>query len=240
MPEQKPLAVDVVLLPDPAAGQEVVRLNRRLLAQGPGAIRLGLEAGMRPHLSLLMGVLAPEHREETERRLQGIAGSFPALDLVLDRVEVKVHEGGSTSVLAVRPHSRLQALHEAVVRDLDALLGREVHPGMLADAESDPPGEGTLQWIRTYREEAALQHFAPHVTAGKGTLPPLEHPIPMHAGMLALCHLGNACTCRDLLARWRLGAQEGTGAGPHGGDLLPDGSMTRGGGHSGLNPRGGR
>ncbi len=59
----------------------------------------------------------------------------------------------------------------------------------------------TLAWIRHYREKAAFAAFFPHITIGYGQVQePMTFPMPFVASQLAVCHLGNHCTCRNVLA----------------------------------------
>jgi hypothetical protein len=68
-----------------------------------------------------------------------------------------------------------------------------IHDGVVA--------ETTLDWIRTYPRKAGYERFDPHITIGYGQGPSdLSLPIPFTASQLALCHLGNHCTCRKVLA----------------------------------------
>ncbi len=46
---------------------------------------------------------------------------------------------------------------------------------------------------------------SPHITLGYGQAkPPFSFPVAFAAARLALCHLGNHCTCRKVLASCRL------------------------------------
>jgi hypothetical protein len=61
------------------------------------------------------------------------------------------------------------------------------------------PVESTLQWIRDYPENSSFENFFPHITIGYGQMENISSPIEFTASALALCHLGNHCTCRDVL-----------------------------------------
>jgi hypothetical protein len=65
-----------------------------------------------------------------------------------------------------------------------------------------PPAvtESTLAWIRDYREKSSFERFFPHITLGYGRLADFPFPARFTAPRLALCHLGNHCTCRRILA----------------------------------------
>ncbi len=73
-----------------------------------------------------------------------------------------------------------------------------------------PPeaGESTLLWIKHYPEKSSFENFFPHITIGYGEIDDYSFgsrkagslPMRFTASKLALCHLGNHCTCRKILA----------------------------------------
>jgi hypothetical protein len=81
--------------------------------------------------------------------------------------------------------------------DLASWFTQDVTEAMVLDEAVAP---STLDWIRTYPEKAAYENFRPHITIGYGRLPATAAlPIPFVVTRLALCHLGNHCTCRRTL-----------------------------------------
>ena len=106
--------------------------------------------------------------------------------------------GETTSLFDVDRTEELQALHEQVMREVTPFFRYEVTEAMIDD---DVVTGTTLDWIRTYPQKAAYEQFRPHLTLGYGQVPAgLSFPIPFPATRLALCHLGNHCTCRRVLA----------------------------------------
>jgi hypothetical protein len=110
--------------------------------------------------------------------------------------------GEPSSLLAVEKTPLLQALHEEVMQEMQPFFRYEPTKEMV-DGEVVTPS--TLDWIRTYPEKASYEHFRPHITLGYGPVPlALSFPIPFVVTHLALCHLGNHCTCRRVLVAARL------------------------------------
>jgi hypothetical protein len=108
-------------------------------------------------------------------------------------------------LLDVEETAELQGLHEQVMKDMTAFFRYDVDEAMIYDAAVTGT---TLDWIRTYPEKAAYEYFRPHITIGYGAVPPdLTFPIPFTAERLALCHLGNHCTCRRILVEVNLETQ---------------------------------
>jgi hypothetical protein len=105
--------------------------------------------------------------------------------------------GETTSLLDVDRTEELQALHEQVMQEMMPFFRYEVSEAMIHD---EGVSGTTLDWIQTYPQKAAYEHFRPHITIGCGQAPAgLSFPISFRVTRLALCHLGNHCTCRRVL-----------------------------------------
>jgi hypothetical protein len=114
--------------------------------------------------------------------------------------------GETTSLLEVERTPELQALHEEVMQEMTPFFRYEATEAMISDEVVAP---STLDWIRTYLQKSGYEHFRPHITLGYGQAPAdLSFPIPFAVTRLALCHLGNHCTCRRVLAEWNIGRME--------------------------------
>ena len=106
--------------------------------------------------------------------------------------------GGQISLLELKRTESLQLLHEEVMRSLSPYLSYDVTAEMLLSVP--PVAESTLLWIRDYPEKSSFERFFPHITLGYGQLCDFRFPPRFAAPRLALCHLGNHCTCRRILA----------------------------------------
>jgi 2'-5' RNA ligase len=113
--------------------------------------------------------------------------------------------GEKVSVFEVEKTRELQSLHEEVMEKLAAYLSYDVTEDMVYD--SGKVAESTLLWIKGYREKSSFENFTPHITIGYGEIENLSFPIKFAASKLALCHLGNHCTCRKILISIRITTQ---------------------------------
>ncbi|HUS73133.1 MAG TPA: hypothetical protein VMY06_08710, partial [Sedimentisphaerales bacterium] len=91
----------------------------------------------------------------------------------------------------------LQSLHEKVMDKLEPYLSSNVTEDMIYGGEE--VAETTLLWIKKYREKVSFENFFPHITIGYGQIENHSLPVSFVASELALCHLGNHCTCRKIL-----------------------------------------
>jgi len=192
------IAVDVVLLPSDEVTARAIEANRELLKQCPGKIVLGNEDCL-PHVSLAMGCINEGDIAEIGGILREAARKHNPGSLTIAGVHVGASSvGDRISLLELKRTESLQLLHEEVMRSLSPYLSHDVTAEMLL---SPPAGaESTLLWIRDYPEKSSFERFFPHITLGYGQLYDFRFPPRFAAPRLALCHLGNHCTCRRILA----------------------------------------
>jgi 2'-5' RNA ligase len=194
-------AVDVVLLPDEAMTEEAIRANTELVKKFGKKIVLNKKNCL-PHISLAMGCIDEEDVAAIEEILRSIAKSSLG-DLTILGVQVSENSAGEkVSAFEVGKTKELQSLHETIMERLEPYLSRDVTAEEINDEDVV---ETTLSWIKDYREKSSFGGFFPHITIGYGEVSsPPSFPIKFTASKLALCHLGNHCTCRKVLASFEL------------------------------------
>jgi len=192
------LAVDIVLFPSSPTADRVIEVNRELVRRYGKKIVLNRENCF-PHISLCMGVLEEKNIPVVFKILTRIGEKVSPLNLT--SIDLSAHAnstGEMVSVFEIKITNALQQLHETIMNELAQFLDYEVTEEMLFTPP--PVDEGTFRWIKTYPEKSSFNNFRPHITAGFGEALPVKLPIRFIASKLALCHLGNHCTCRKILA----------------------------------------
>ncbi|UCF15876.1 MAG: hypothetical protein JSW59_00150 [Phycisphaerales bacterium] len=192
------IAVDVVLLPSDEVADRAIEANRQLLKQCPNKIVLDRENCL-PHISLAMGCINHSDITNIGSILRELTEKHPPAELVSVGIHVGINSAGEkVSVLELETTETLQSLHEEVMRGLQLYFSYDVTADMV---HSRPQAcESTLRWIREFPEKSSFQRFFPHITLGYGQLADFSIPARFTAQRLALCHLGNHCTCRKILA----------------------------------------
>ena len=113
------------------------------------------------------------------------------------RADDTMNLGGiKVSSLEIERTPALQTLHENVLEQMTEFFRYEVKPDMV---NAENVAETTLQWIAGYRDNSAYENFRPHITLGYGQAEQIDRPIRFRPQRLALCHLGNHCTCTRIL-----------------------------------------
>ena len=192
------IAVDVVLFPSEEVTNQAIEANEQLLGQYTDRIVLDKKSCL-PHISLAMGCMDERDIPDIEKNLYIIAGKYNPGELKITGISITANAlGEKVSSFEVRKTERLLLLHEQVMRTAAPYFSYDVTVEMVLS----PPkaGESTLLWIKNYPEYSAFENFFPHITIGYGQLD--EHPFTakFSPSKLALCHLGNHCTCREVIA----------------------------------------
>ena len=222
------IAVDAVLLPSDEMMDKAIEANRELLQQCIGFHRqasCGPQGGVPdkivldkknclPHISLAMGCTDEKDIADIEKVLQAIAKQYSLKQLSVIDIHVGTNSAGEkVSVFRIERTKRLQLLHEEIMRRLapyfsydvtaDMIFSRfrrKVSCGPRSGVPTPEVGESTLLWIKNYPEKSGFENFFPHITIGYGEIDNYSFPMKFTASKLALCHLGNHCTCRKILA----------------------------------------
>ena len=191
-------AVDAVVLPDEAMTGKAIETNADLVKRFGEKIVLNKKNGL-PHISLAMGCVDEKNVISVERVLRSITKELSLGEFKVLGVQVSKNAAGEkVSAFEVERTKELQLLHETVMERLEPYLSNEVSAEEIDD---DEVAVTTLLWIKNYREKSSFGKFSPHITIGYGELSNLPaFPIKFTASRLALCHLGNHCTCRRVLA----------------------------------------
>ena len=192
------IATDVVLLPDETMTDRAIEANRQLTRNEHAEIVLD-SARCLPHISLAMGCVAEHEVDEIATLLHCLGRETTVRQLHV--VGILAHSnsrGETTQLFEVERIPALQELHERVMEGMEPFFSHDVTEAMIHD---DVVAPTTLDWIRNYRQKASFEYFTPHITIGYGKAAlGLSFPIPFQVTRLALCHLGNHCTCRRVLA----------------------------------------
>ena len=191
------IAVDVVLLPDEAMMARAIELNAELVKKFGNKIVLNKENCL-PHISLAMGCVEEADIPSVEKVLEAIAKETSMPDLKVVGIRASGNSKAEiVSVFEVEKTTQLQSLHEKVMDKLAPYLSSDVTENMIYGDED--VAESTLLWIKNYRQKSSFENFFPHITIGYGQVENHSPQKTFAVSKLALCHLGNHCTCRMVL-----------------------------------------
>jgi 2'-5' RNA ligase len=189
------IAVDAVLLPEETMTDYAITANAGLIKRSGGEIVLNKKDCL-PHISLAMGCVNREDVAKIGESLKPLAAIAPRRLKPAGIQRTTSFSGEIVSVLRVERSDQLQNLHERVSDIVKSFFTCEAGEEMIAGGVAGP---STLQWIRNYPVKSSHSNFSPHITIGYGDLPDRELPADFAVSRLAMCHLGNHCTCTKIL-----------------------------------------
>lgn len=191
------ITIDVVLLPDSPIFDTAIELSKQQSKKFSDKIILNKEKCL-PHISLAMGAIDQSDLAEANSVLKEIASHFRVFKLIANSYHGnEIPSGETVSEFTIQKTSDIQLLHEMIMAKLKPFLSYDISIDMVYS----PPAveDVTLYWIKNYAEKSSFENFRPHITIGFGQLDDVKTPIDFTASRLALCHLGNYCTCRKVL-----------------------------------------
>jgi hypothetical protein len=197
----KRIAIDIVLLPSKNIMNTIIAMNRKLSGD-PQKIQLD-SSRCYPHISLAMGVMTEEVFTSITKELGGIAGRMIPRSCVANGIhEETISTGEIITTLEIQPSTDLMAIHRAAIDITQRYCTYDADLDMLYP--KPPPETVTLDWINNFPQESSYEAFRPHITLGSGTLHEEggAFPLELEIESLCLCHLGNYCTCREILFRF--------------------------------------
>ncbi len=195
------VAIDVVLLPDEAVSDLAIAYNGSLSGADNAEIALNT-ADTQAHISLAMGCVDVEAVGEIEHCLGDLIRDAGVGLLHIIGVFIGPNrKGQNVSSFVVRRSRWILELHENIVRSLRPFFKYEPTAEMVL---GEQVADTTLEWIKNYRSHASFENFFPHITIGYGVTKEIDSVIAFRPRALAVCHLGNHCTCKKILKEIKL------------------------------------
>jgi 2'-5' RNA ligase len=200
------IAIDIALIPPEPVLEAIVFINRTMNEQsGNRTLRLGKETRV-PHISMAMGAVSENDLPAISTLLDESAAHALPLDIFPDEiVTVTTSTGDRVSGLNVERTARLQELHTTIMQAAEPFFLPRATAAMVA---REPGGEVTpftLDYCAHYQAKAAYERYSPHITLGYGEAGTDVNrslfPCMIRCTTLAVCHLGNNCTCERILSR---------------------------------------
>ncbi len=192
------IAIDVVLIPPDDIVQLAIDINKTFSETGAENYVLDAKTCV-PHITLLMGLIAREQVPEVRRKLDALAKKFSALNLTITHAKSSTRPDGKVLFdLQIEKTPELQKLHETIVDEMSSVFTYDdVEKGMFFTPP--PVNEIPMFWIQGFARISVREKYRPHITLGVGKPKKEVTSIWFTTSKLALCHLGNYCTCRNVL-----------------------------------------
>ncbi len=197
------IAIDVVLLPPPEVAAAALALNRRLIERyGDESIVLDPFSCL-PHVSLAMRTIPHRSLPMLTAGFERLALASLPLDIRFDgAVAVETDGGDIVSGINLEKSEGLLILHRSVMAQMGGAPAEECLPPAVYADKGEEIAAFTCNYVNAYADHSAYERYSPHITLGHGDVTALDDisvPAMARFTTLAICHLGNHCTCREIL-----------------------------------------
>ena len=189
------LALDVAILPPADVSRRAIELSVALPASESLGLRLGDE--MLPHITLTQQFIEVADLAVALDRIASVLADATPLHLTV----TGAGRGQSAVWMAIERTPPLFELHRTL---MDVLGPFERQDGTAAAFVGADARAGDLVWVADFRRASSYASFRPHITLGHSETQPTVEPLSFVATTIAACHLGRFCTCRRVLRRWEI------------------------------------
>ena len=153
-----------------------------------------------PHLSLAMGVIDEIDLPKAKDTIDSISFYHKKLNLELTELYYSLTPENKKSYgfrTIITPE--LQNLHNEIIKNFAGLLSYDkVNIDMFYNETNERMNDVSTFWVKRY-PESSYDKFSAHISLRSGNGETVNFPKLFTASHLALCHLGNFCTCRNIL-----------------------------------------
>jgi len=190
----KKVAIDIALIPP----KEIIDLSVEMSkSMQPNKIELHPTRQI-PHITLVMGGVLEDDLPKFQKIVDQVVMKFRPLDLQI----MGINYTGASTEFSIQKSNQIKKLHQRLLQELDGFLKFNCELDSLYDHKNT--NEKTLFWINGFEKYRANDDYRPHITLGLGGLDEsaaekIKLPIKFKVEKIALCHLGNFCTCRKIL-----------------------------------------
>lgn len=195
-------AIDIVALPSPEISDLAISLNKQL-ENAP--FNLGTDDYL-PHITLAMGYV--QDLDAAKQIIGKIADRFHPFSLAIDGVATQelpaVWEGEKfDNSLTILRNPTILELHKDLVESLPFLDVAGSNNAFVAD-NGEEISKGAIDYVAQFKNTAS-ERFSPHITLGSGSNALMQSlNEQFDVAEIALCKVGNFCTARQVLSRWKL------------------------------------
>ncbi|MBD3280472.1 hypothetical protein GF389_03025 [Candidatus Dojkabacteria bacterium] len=190
-------AIDITILPPDEIMDLSIEVSKKVV--GPGRIQLN-KRNQLPHITLLFGGVEEDDLSQVWEIVSDVCQSFGPLELEIPDIRY-----ASSTGLHITRSDKLVSLHNKLVESVSPLMSYDVSVGNYKAPESVL--EISTSWVNNFLQNSSGENYDPHMTIGDGELQKEDYPnlpIKFIADRIALCHLGNLCTCAEILFETKL------------------------------------
>jgi len=195
------IAVDVALLVSGKVEDLCIDLNQKAL----DSFSVLNKKNSFVHITLAMGVLGENDLEKTMGIINKIIKGKLPLDLELIRLDCHdTPDGKKSASFEVKKSSTLVDLHKQILEKLIPFFSFNSEVNMFFSEGNDSINKISTYWVDKYKEKQNHPElFRPHISLKCGQVDFQNFSIKFTVNKLALCQLGNYCSCRKIIKQFK-------------------------------------
>lgn len=201
--KQKNYAIDIALIPEKKVFDLAIGINNQLIEKtGDYSIVLG-ESKNIPHISLAMCGIAAESLDELKFAVfEGLQGYIPYKAEFRGYAVIETSGGDFISGIDIVRDENILEMQDILVNILTDFRYKKINSEFFYE-DSAIVSDFSIEYAENYFERQTGKNFSPHITLGHGNVEEIpvyeECPNNFTCNRLAICHLGNHCTCSGTL-----------------------------------------
>ena len=198
------IAIDVVLLPPREIWDWAVFLSQEINKNIKQKVIL--DKTHFPHITLLQIYVNRKDLRTFFDLVEAILQDYQPLTLNAQEIAVTMTSSGEQWIsIKIEKTKELEKLHREIVNNLKKYGQKKNNDAFLTNKnETVNPFTLQLHWVENFVKQKYEKYF-PHITlAISDQAPSRIKPREFIANRLAVCRLGNYCTCRKILREWKL------------------------------------
>lgn len=193
------IAIDIALIPDRKIIQELVKINNNSVKIYS---KLNTNNNL-PHITLAMGVIDKKYLTEVILIIKKILKKYSKFECNMINQNSQEFEKDKFMLrIELEKNKKMIKLHKEIMENLKSYFSYDLNPEMFYDKKIN---NITLNWIKNYeKKQGHPELFNPHINL-KCTPTQIKLGFKnIKSSTIVVCQLGNYCTCRTVLADFKL------------------------------------
>ncbi|WOF15916.1 hypothetical protein F1737_03995 [Methanoplanus sp. FWC-SCC4] len=200
---EKIYAIDIVFLPPENIMDLSISINKTLNSLTKESELILDKKGCLPHISVAMGSIKESDLVSLKDDLKKISDRYLPYFASIEKFAVVMTSANEkVSGIDLNKDNRIIEIQNDIA---SALL--KYHTGNITEEmvynNNNPVSQFTLEYSSDYLQKSTGENYSPHITLGNGDVSKLNPcpglPFRFTCNKIAVCHLGNNCTCPKIL-----------------------------------------
>ncbi|MDD4202483.1 MAG: 2'-5' RNA ligase family protein [Candidatus Omnitrophica bacterium] len=186
------IAIDIVLFPPDDIRDKIIAINQGFIASHNNDIILNKKDKL-PHITLAMGCIASKNLQQINDILKRSVQKWTSTKL---RTLCSYKD---MAWLKVEDQDSLRQFHDHIMDVAEPFFMFKAEGSMFYPEKDGSINKTTVDYVNNFKTCSSKENYEPHITIGHGITAQNFESFEFYPVSVAVCHLGNFCTCRRVL-----------------------------------------